>query len=136
MKVNGQKKTTPKKTVLFFPGKDTPLKRYVSYFPTLILNTIGSGNEDVILCHSRGLFNAIQYCHEHKISPLIVSMDGVQVNNVPEDVQVISFRPEHKKDIGDEDIYHKTIYYTVNSKMSHHPYMDKTTRNKIIRELG
>jgi len=50
-------------SVVFFPGKNTPLKRYRSYFPHLILDRPKEGeNPDVVLCHSRGLDHAIQYC--------------------------------------------------------------------------
>lgn len=115
--------------VMFFPGKNTPLKRYVSYFPKLSLT---ASQNDIILCHSRGLDHAVQYCLQHKIEPLIVSMDGVQID-IPEHLNVISFRPEHKQPLGDEYMYTKTIYYDV--KETHHPYMNKKVRDQIMREI-
>lgn len=123
---------TNKKKILFFPGKNTPLKRYVSYFPSLELVTF-IDEPTTILCHSRGLDNAIKYCTENNIKPLIVSMDGVEVN-IPNNLDVISFRPEHKQTLGDEYMYQKNIYYNI--KQTHHPYMDRNVRDMIVKELN
>jgi hypothetical protein len=120
--------------VLFFPGKDTPIKRYVSYFPSLILTEPNENIVDMnILCHSRGLSDAISYCQKYDVHPLIVSMDGINVTT--DKYKIISFRPEHKVNVGDEHLYHENIYYKAKLDDQHHPYRIKKVRDKIISIL-
>lgn len=125
-----------KKKILFFPGKDTPIKRYTCYFPTLDLVT-EMGNEPVthILCHSLGLHHAIEYCLEHDHRPVIIAMDGTPVDSIPEGFFVILFRPEHKKGRGDEDMYTKVVYYKVPEALSHYPYQKASVRDRILKYL-
>ncbi len=130
-------KHIPNQVQWFFPGKNTPLKRYRSYFRNLTLIIPNNTNSDTvksILCHSRGLEHAIKYCTDNNINPMIVSMDGVQVD-IPKNLQVVCFRPESKKETGDENLYEFLIYYKNNIKYNHHPYMIKNVRDKIINIL-
>ena len=121
--------------VLFFPGKNTPLKRYIPYFKKLVLKIPREEIETLtILCHSKGLENAIQYCKKNNLTSRIVSMDGVR-SVVPDDIKVVCFRPEHKRNIGDEKMYHKIIYYETNQETSHYPYMNKQVRDQIVKEI-
>jgi hypothetical protein len=113
--------------IRFFPGKDTPLKRYVSYFHGLnLMVNIPVESGAIVLCHLKGLADAIEYCKEFNVQPCIISMDGVRVDEIPEGVCVISFRPSNKKDIGDEFMYHKHFYYKSDGERSHHPLHDQT----------
>lgn len=121
--------------VLFFPGKNTPVKRYVSYLRGLSLITTKTKDCKVILCHSRGLANALQHCKECFVTHRIVSMDGVRVDNIPEGVHIVCFRPDHKRDLGDERMYHKIIYYKTDVDRRHHPYQIKHIRDQIVSEV-
>ena len=141
-------------SILFFPGYRTPIKRYQSYFSNLKLVTEMDENSiKVILCHSIGILHALEYCEIHQIQPKIVCMDGSYLTpeyviNKPPQIQQIYdhffslkidphkymiylFRFAGKKH---EDLYHQIVYYTY-IKNSHHPYMDRTLRNKIVRLL-
>lgn len=120
--------------ILFFPGKNTPLKRYTSYFPGIELSTQTQiENPTLILCHSKGLKNAIEYVTNRNIQPMIIAMDGVHTD-IPKNIKVISFRPDHKKNLGDEHMYHDIIYYTMKEN-THHPYMQRNIRDKIIETI-
>jgi len=122
-----------KKEVIFFPGKDTPLKRYVSFFPSLKLKLASEqDNPKLILCHSRGLENAIKYCAMRGINPIIIAMDGVQIEKSFE-LKVINFRPERKRNLGDENMYMKIIYYKSDT---HYSYMEKNIRNLIVNQVN
>lgn len=57
-------------------------------------------------------------------------MDGVIINNVPDGIKIINFRPDHKTNIGDEHLYYKIVYYNIID--SHHPYKNKHVRDKIM----
>lgn len=119
------------KRVYFFPGKNTPLKRYVSYFRSSLILDEGCGS--IVLCHSCGLSDALTALKD--AGPRwIVSMDGVVVKDIPPGIKVICFRPEHKRGLGDEALYHKIIYYDGGDN-SHHPYMIKRVRDQIVQEI-
>ncbi len=118
----------------FFPGKNTPLKHYRSYFPHFALYTpeCKEENIEVILCHSRGIDDAIRYCQKYEINPVpvIISMDGIDID-IPHNIKVISFCPEHKQQSKDEK-YLQVIYY---KSQSHYPYMIKNIRDKIVEKI-
>ena len=129
--------------VVFFPGKDTPIKRYVSYFPTLVLietNDNVNNIDNPILCHSKGIIDAIKYCSLIDREITVISMDGVEIDSVPDNVTLVSFRPEHKKCIGDRELCLsekvKVVYYKSNMNDSHHPYRIKNVRNMILAEIN
>lgn len=48
--------------IVFFPGKNSPVKTYRSYFPTLeLVSPDEVENPEKVLCHSLGLKNAVEY---------------------------------------------------------------------------
>ena len=118
-----------KPNIMFFPGKNMPLKRYTSYFRRINLILSDPLNTNVFLSHSRGIVDAIEYCINNNINPTIISMDGIELKSKPKNLPVISFRPLHKQHIGDEYMYKTNLSYS--AKQTHHPYMDKKTRDLI-----
>jgi len=119
-----------KTKILFFRGRNTPLKRYVSYFLKIRLVEEVDVIPKVVLCHSRGFEHAVQYCIEHDIKPTIVVMDGIKLE-IPEGLKIIIFRPSSKTEEGDEEKYSKIYYYDSVEQNSHYPYRIKKTRDKI-----
>ena len=118
--------------LIIFPGKNTPIKRYRSYFPKCNLREITDDDEpDVILCHSIGIINALNHCIEHKLSTTIVCMDGVEIKTeIPNNIHISMFRPVNKHVASDTKC--EVIYYDIDHKMRHHPYMVKKVRDKIL----
>lgn len=124
-----------KRKIVFFPGKNTALKRYVPYFPMFeLIKPEDDPNPKCILVHSLGLYDAVTYYANSVIKPVIISMDGVKLDSVAEDTTIISFRPEHK--IDNYDNGSKVIYYKVKPELSHYPYMDKRVRDIIVQEIN
>ena len=140
--------------VLFFPGYQTPLKRYQAYFPTLKLVTKANLNEiKVILCHSIGILYALEYCESHKIQPKIICMDGSYltpefIKDKPSEIQAIydhyfslnidsskyqiyMFRQIGRKH---ESFLYQIIYYSIECNQ-HYPYMNRKIRNQIVELL-
>jgi hypothetical protein len=116
------------KTIAFFPGKDTPLKRYKSYFPGFSLKIPEDGEyPTVILCHSRGLQHAVDFCIRNNINPTIISMDGVEVEVT--DLKIVNFCPVGKDTIYDD------IFYESTKEDAHYPFKIKFVRDKIIKEI-
>ena len=120
--------------LVIFPGKNTPLKRYIPYFPKFNLRKVVEGERPrVVLVHSLGLIHAINYCFRQKLRTIIICMDGVRLHQKPPDgVRILLFRQSSKVDIGDEMWYAKIIYY---AESSHYPYMVKRLRDRIIQYI-
>lgn len=116
------------KTIAFFPGKDTPLKRYKSYFPGFSLKIPEDGEYPfVILCHSRGLQHAVDFCIRNNIKPTIISMDGVEIE-IP-NIKIVNFCPVGK------DTKYDNIFYESTKEDAHYPFKIKFVRDKIIKEI-
>lgn len=123
-----------------FPGKGMTIKRYQAYFPMFNLCNIGdtvTTHTTMALCHSRGLIDAILYCGSHDISPKIICMDG---SDIPPQLyascikyEIIAFRPIHKQFYPDSECFSQIIYYNIDEKIRHYPYMDKNIRDKIVK---
>ena len=118
--------------LIIFPGKNTPIKRYRSYFPKYNLREIAPGDKpDVILCHSIGIVNALNYCTIHKLSTRIVCMDAVEIKTqIPDNIHIYMFRPANKH--VESDTKHEVIYYDIDENIRHYPYLNKRVRDQII----
>lgn len=117
--------------VVLFPGKGMSLKRYKPYFPTLKF----VDNSKIVLCHSLGIFKAIEYCKQHNIK-FIVCIDGSYIDAVDvENIDIVTFRQDTRKNLGDEDKYKEIIYYSLPIDIAHYPYMNKKIREQILEKL-
>lgn len=124
--------------LIIFPGKNTPIKRYRSYFPKFNLKKINIYDKPehitVILAHSIGILDALNYCIKYELNPTIVCMDGVDITiKIPNNIRIIMFRPINKYITSDSN--HKVIYYDTD-EYRHHPYMIKNIRNDIITVIN
>jgi len=118
--------------LIIFPGKNTPLKRYRSYFSKYNLREITDEDKpNVILCHSIGIEKALNHCIKHNLNPRIVCMDGVEIKiKIPANIEIIMFRPVNK--YVESDSKCNVVYYDIDDKIRHHPYMSKKVRDQII----
>lgn len=117
--------------VAFFPGKGTPLKRYKPYFPNIELYIPNNDEPDVILCHSLGYKHAVEFCRNNDISPKLVVMDGVILDENVEDLDIVFFCPVDREKQQVTEI----ITYEIDEQLKHYPYMNKNIRDKIVNEL-
>ena len=125
--------------LIIFPGKDTPLKRYSSYFRDYKLREIQDGDTpSTVLAHSLGIVTAINYCRKYKINPRIVSIDGsnlIKKNVDASGFRIYSFRPVERKGEDDEKFYEDTYYYELPEKTRHYPYMNRKVRRDIFKAI-
>ena len=126
--------------LIIFPGNNTSIKRYRSYFPKYNLYspreiTLGD-KPNVILCHSIGILNALNYCIKHNIIPTIICMDGVEIKDpIPENIRICMFRPIDK--FVESDINYEVIRYKIDDDENrHHPYRVKKIRDQIVKEIN
>jgi hypothetical protein len=111
--------------VHFFCGKDTPLKRYKSYFKNKL--NIDSSDSTIALCHSLGIIDALKSDAKYIIAmdPTIISADERVYNWLPEsrecsDKLTNIFR--YKMPEGMED-------------QNHYPYKAANIRDKIVEQM-
>lgn len=119
-----------KSVVLFYPGRNKPLKSYQAYFNDIILTTnVDESTSDVVLCHSRGIVDALKHSNKH-----IIAMDpsSCDLDNVPKNTFITVFLQEHRKSEFKTGERKTFIYY---QEDTHYPYMVKTLRNKIMSLL-
>ena len=117
--------------IAIFPGKNTPLKRYKSYFTNIELYIPTQHDKpNIVLCHSLGYKHAIEFCINNNIYPKIVVMDGVVLEQDVSDLDIVFFCPYDKQ----PPLVKRVIIYEV-AELKHYPYMHKNIRNKIIKEL-
>lgn len=125
--------------LIIFPGKNTPIKRYRPYFPSFKLKEIREGdNPKVVLCHSRGIIDALTYCTEHKIRPRIVCIDGTNLTDKEvsaEGFYICSFRSRSRQEEDDCGFYREQYYYDLPKDVKHYPYMNREIRNKIVGKI-
>jgi hypothetical protein len=125
--------------LIIFPGKNTPLKRYKSYFKGFNIREIKDGDRpNVIMCHSLGIVTALEYCNEHKIFPRIVCIDGVNLTShkiSTNGFYICSFRPVERRFEDDRLCYKEFVYYHLPEQIRHYPYMDKEIRDIIVNKL-
>lgn len=110
--------------VLFFPGRNKPVKSYQCYFPNLTLVTDPEDkriNVNTILCHSRGIEMALQF----KDRP-IVAMDPSVFDTKLHDKCTIFLNQTRKDEFADKTAI---IFY---QQDTHYPYMNRQLRNKIV----
>jgi len=150
--------------ILFFTGYKTPSKRYKSYFPKekFIFDPPSTLSFPirVILTHSVGLVQALNYCCETKSQYVkIVAMDPPDIskkainerfNTLADDLKevykryldnnlnVVDYNVHIVRNIkninfSDKEFYKSTYYY---SKDTHYPYEDKYLRDKIIEFIS
>ena len=121
--------------LVIFPGKNTPIKRYRSYFRGYNLREIEPGEKpSIILCHSIGITRALEYCTGNDVlNTAIICMDGVEIEmEIPGNIRIYMFRPVDKH-VSTDVKCEQVIRYDIDTKIRHHPYMDKKTRDKIIK---
>lgn len=106
--------------VLFFPGRNTPIKRYRSYFPTLELS-VDEPHPTVILCHSAGIVPALAYSGS---IPIIAMDPSVIPENKP---QIKAMFVRQGREIPPNAL--NVILY---SEQTHMPYMFRNLRNQIV----
>lgn len=112
-------------TVTLFPGKNTPFKRYISYFRKH-LNIISPDEKettDIVLCHSLGIIDALKSNTKYIIAmdPTILSDDQRVINWIPSNRQY----PTEIVNI---------IKYNMKER-AHYPYESKVIRDKIIKYI-
>jgi hypothetical protein len=113
-----------KTPVWLFPGRNMTLKRYKPYFPSLELMIEDPTHEAVvILCHSRGIDAAL----EAKSDLPIVALDPTTFST---DSRVVSWTHEGRQ--GEVPEGAQIVIYTPST---HHPYMVKAVRDKILRHI-
>jgi hypothetical protein len=123
--------------LIFFPGKNTPIKRYKPYFYQFQLREAKQGDDpEVVLCHSLGIASAILFCTENKITPRIVCMDGTTLQTTCVGLKIYMFRPITKKGQDDEKWFEEIVYYDIPEEIRHYPYQHKPTRDKIVKTLA
>lgn len=106
-----------------FPGKDMPLKRYKSYFPTLILEESKEDNLLVVLCHSKGIEKAMQYAQQNPHSK-IIAMDPSTFPIGQKNFYVWArFGREIPEGVENLNIY---------QEQTHYPFQIKKIRDKMI----
>lgn len=111
-----------KPVVLFFPGKGMLLKHYRSYFPCLTLvETVDPAHPPAyILCHSRGINEALKY----KGDVLILALDPTYFSTDP---RVVSWTKLARQSEVPPEAH--VEYYSIDT---HYPYMFKTIRDRIV----
>lgn len=121
-----------KYSVLFFPGKNKPLKQYTSYFPRLQLCLPPlEPTPAVLLCHSKGLTDAILYLNERKEQRPIVAMDPS--DNITRELlatqpNVWVFRQSAFINSDSFTLFENVNWYT---EKTHYPYMHARLRDVI-----
>jgi hypothetical protein len=122
--------------VLFFPGKNTPLKRYKSYFPTFDLTQFYdvSNPPKIIMCHSAGIHDALLWVRTHSSKLCIVCMDPQKISpdDLPITVPLYLFRKQKTYDEEDTKFYSAHVHYSIDT---HYPYQVKSIRNAIVNTI-
>jgi hypothetical protein len=152
-----------KKNVLFFAGRDMPLKRYTSYFSSSLNLIQPSGDwkqeedseEICILTHFIGILHALLFCDSKSIIPrIIVCMDSISLQVMGNDYcneNQLSIYAEFKQrhiDVSKYNIqvlrqefkrglndveYSNQIIFY--PERDHHPYRIKRIRDTVVKLL-
>jgi hypothetical protein len=111
--------------VHFFRGKNTPLKRYKSYFKGKL--NIDSSDSDIALCHSLGIVDALKSDAKYIIAmdPTIISDDARVYNWIP-----------NSRECSDEltNVYRYKMSKGMEDQ-SHYPYKTANIRDKIVEQI-
>ena len=156
--------STAKRSIIFFGGYKTPIKRYISYFPGFELCSVTecnycSGLSSNILTHSIGLVNALIYFSEQNIKPTyIIAMDPPNLfhDNISKKIQgddkTLSAIYQQYRDtninlsdwnitvfrnISKKDDKDTGVYSGVRyyTQDTHYPYQIQAVRNSIVSML-
>ena len=111
--------------ILFISGKDTPVKRYQSYFPFPLDTEMK--NPTIILCHSNGIIKALTYPGE----PLIIAMDP-SIFPIKNPRVYIWARKGRVIPQPPSEIYNLVIY----DQQTHYPYQSKNLRDDMLHVLN
>jgi hypothetical protein len=115
--------------IIFFPGKNTPLKRYKSYFkPYILTENCNDSNHSVIVCHSIGIDKALQQNREFPI----IALDPTHlcVGN-----RVVKSWINSKR-YGNIEIDGENITIEWYSEDTHYPYQIKRVKDRILSQIN
>jgi len=113
--------------ILFFPEKNTPLKRYMSYFPSLrlVVKRIEDIHEcpAVVLCHSRGIDSALALTERFPTVKIVAMDPSICPANNP---NVYVFVQKARE-------FSNALNMTTYTEPTHYPYEVRKLRNAIVK---
>jgi hypothetical protein len=130
IKITDSKEVHEKKTfisVVCFCGKNTPLKRYKSYFDKFLELLPADCSSEIVLCHSLGIEAAIKSNAKY-----IVALDPTKIYDDP---RVHNWLPD-SRDCSSEIT--NVTRYTMPKGMEerrHYPYEASNIRDKIVSQI-
>lgn len=117
----------PKINIWLFPGKGLYPKHYQSYFPqsNLIVSKLQPPNTNIILCHSKGIHDAIL-----ANANLDLSIIAIDPSTFPDDPNITYFT--HKDRIHEITNINQVIIY---QPATHYPHTVKSIRDQIWKTI-